>query len=321
MTQNQSLVVGADHSGERVDVFLAHQGLSISRSRIKQLILEQLVKVNQQPVKPHYLLRVGDRIQLTLPEPQPIQPLPEAIPLDIVYEDSELIVVNKPPGMVVHPGAGNYSGTLVSALLAHCGNLSGVGGPVRPGIVHRLDKNTSGLLVVAKTDAAHLDLVGQISQRRINRIYWSLVGGELKQDQGEVEVPIGRHVVHRQKMSPVTRSGKPARTEFEVLERFPGASLLKLKLYTGRTHQIRVHMAHIGYPILGDRVYKGSAKLRYNLGKEQRVITIPRQALHAKQLGFTHPGTGEYLEFEVPLPEDMQRIIELLRGLSDEAYR
>jgi 23S rRNA pseudouridine1911/1915/1917 synthase len=315
MKHSLSFVADHSHAGERLDIFLAQQALDISRSRIKHLILQRQVTVNDQPVKPHYLLKTGDRIQFRLPEPKSEQVLPEAIPLDIVYEDSCLIVVNKSAGMVVHPGAGNYSGTLVSALLAHCGKLSNIGGPIRPGIVHRLDKNTSGLLVVAKTDAAHLALGQQIAQRSINRIYWGLAAGEIRQAQGDIEIPLGRHVVNRKKISPLTRRGKPARTSFEVLERFPRASLLKLKLYTGRTHQIRAHLAHIGYPILGDRVYKGSARLTFNIDSERREIFIPRQALHAKILGFYHPENAKYLEFEAPLAQDMQQVIEQLRGL------
>lgn len=318
MTKNQSFVVEEAHLGERVDVFLAHQQLSISRSRVKRLILQKQVTVNQKPVKPHHLLKVSDQIQLILPEPTLPQTLSESIPLDIVYEDSSLLVINKPPGMVVHPAAGNYSGTLVNALLGYCGKLSGIGGPMRPGIIHRLDKNTSGLLVVAKTDEAHLNLVDQLARRLINRTYWGLVAGELKQDSGEIEVAIGRHVVDRKKISPVTRRGKPARTNFQVLERFPGASLLKLKLHTGRTHQIRVHLAHIGYPILGDKVYKGKTELNFRVGKEQRVITIARQALHAKKLGFTHPVTSEYMEFEAPLPDDIKQIIVQLNTVKEQ---
>jgi 23S rRNA pseudouridine1911/1915/1917 synthase len=318
LTNPKSFVVDTAHWGQRLDVFLAKAGLPISRSRIKQLILRQGVKVNQQPVKPNYRLKADDRVELVLPEPEPDEALPEAIPLDIVYEDPSLIVVNKPPGMVVHPAAGNYHHTLVNALLAHCDSLSGIGGPLRPGIVHRLDKNTSGLLVVAKTDEAHLNLVRQIAQRHINRTYWGLAAGELGLSHGEIEVPIGRHVVDRKKISPFTRRGKPARTSFLVLEHFPGASLLKLKLHTGRTHQIRVHLSHIGHPILGDRVYKGNAKLSIKLDRGQRTITIPRQMLHAKLLGFSHPRSGKYLEFETPLPEDMQEIIAQLRALKDE---
>jgi 23S rRNA pseudouridine1911/1915/1917 synthase len=220
--------------------------------------------------------------------------------------------------MVVHPAAGNYSGTLVNALLGYCGKLSSIGGPLRPGIIHRLDKNTSGLLVVAKTDEAHLKLVDQLAKRHIERTYLGLVTGEIKQDSGDIEVAIGRHVVDRKKISPVTRRGKPARTNFQVLERFPGASLLRLKLHTGRTHQIRVHLAHIGYPILGDTVYKGKTKLGFKVGKEHRVITISRQALHAKQLGFSHPITDEYMEFEAQLPQDMQYTMEQLNKIKEE---
>ncbi len=309
-------MVEPTEQGTRIDVFLAQQQLPVSRSQIKKLILDKLVKLNQQPVKPHQLIKTGDKIQLLLPEPKALQTQAEDIPLDIIYEDDYLLVVNKPPGMVVHPAVGNHSGTLVNALLAHCGTLSGIGAPIRPGIVHRLDKNTSGLLMVAKTDAAHLDLVKQLTERSINRIYWGLVAGELALSQGEIDVSIGRHVMNRKKISPLTRRGKPARTSFQLLECFPGASLLKLKLYTGRTHQIRVHLAHIGYPILGDRVYKGDSKLVLRSGRIQRTISIPRQMLHAKLLGFVHPVNNKYMEFEVPLPADMQQIVNQLRAIT-----
>ncbi len=320
MTKDHSFVVEEAHLGERVDVFLAHRQLAISRSQIKRLILKQQITVNHKPIKPHHLLKTGDEIRLIQPEPELPQALPESIPLDIIYEDSHLLVINKPPGMVVHPAAGNYSGTLVNALLGYCGELSNIGGPMRPGIIHRLDKNTSGLLVVAKTDEAHLNLVDQLAKRHIKRTYLGLVTGEIKQDSGSIEVAIGRHVVDRKKISPVTRRGKPARTNFQVLERFPGASLLRLKLHTGRTHQIRVHLAHIGYPILGDTVYKGKTKLSFRVGKEHRVITISRQALHARKLAFLHPLTNEYMEFEAPLADDIQKVIEQLNKIKGSQW-
>lgn len=228
--------------------------------------------------------------------------MPEEIPLDIVYEDADLVVVNKPRGMVVHPAAGNYRGTLVNALLNHCRDLSGINRALRPGIVHRLDKDTTGLLVVAKNDTAHLDLACQIKERRVKRQYLALVHGHPPQE-GTVDAPIGRHPVHRKKMAVEPRHGRPAVTHFRVLERYPGYALVEARLETGRTHQVRVHMAYIGHPLLGDPVY---APRRPRLG-------LAGQALHACTLGFRHPRTGEYLEFRAPLPRDFEEVLEHLR--------
>ncbi len=245
---------------------------------------------------------------LTIPHPKPSPIEPENILLDIVYEDDSVIVVNKQAGMVVHPAAGNYSGTMVNALLYHCKNLSGIGGVERPGIVHRLDKDTSGLLMVAKDDLSHQGLSKQLKERTIVRRYTAIVRGILKREDGKIETDIGRHMVDRKRMSVTTKKGRRAVTEFRVIEKFKDHTLLNLKLKTGRTHQIRVHLSHIGHPVLGDKVYGGNKKY----GK--LIIPVNRQVLHAHLLGFVHPKTGIYMEFEAPLPADIESILEVLRS-------
>ncbi len=315
MNNCKFFLIGSNQTGQRIDVFLAKQEPALSRSQIKQIILSKQVKINEAIVKPHHLTRIGDRVQLIIPAAKEIQVTPEAIPLEIIYEDNYIIVINKTANMVAHPAPGNYSATLVNALLAHCGKLSDIGAPLRPGIVHRLDKDTSGLLVAAKCDLAHHNLTAQLAKREIQRTYWALVQGTpaLK---GEIDIPIGRHVVNRKKISVISRHPKPARTAYTLLESFNSASLLQLKLYTGRTHQIRVHLSHIGHPILGDKVYKGAGKLDIKIGKQKKTLLFKRQLLHAKKLGFKRPCKDEYLEFEVPLPADMQTALDMLRESS-----
>jgi 23S rRNA pseudouridine1911/1915/1917 synthase len=253
-------------------------------------------------------------IVVTIPPPVPAEPEAEEIPLEILYEDGNLVVVNKPAGMVVHPGAGNAGGTLVNALLGHCRDLSGIGGELRPGIVHRIDKDTSGVLVVAKNDMAHRSLSHQFKEHTIKRVYLALVFGSPKADKGRIESSIGRHPVDRKRMSGRVSRGKLAVTHWQAMRRYHGLTLMRLKLETGRTHQIRVHLTEAGHPLAGDAVYGGGGRLA-NIHDPQLIAMIKgmgRQALHAKTLGFIQPTTGEYLEFDTELPEDMARIIEYL---------
>ena len=253
-------------------------------------------------LKANYKLRAGDEIVVTLPEPQPLDAQPENIPLDIIYEDEDVIVINKARGMVVHPAAGNYSGTLVNALLYHCKNLSGINGVIRPGIVHRLDKDTSGIMICAKNDAAHLSLSQQIQAKTARRTYLAVVRGNIKSDSGTIETLIARDKTDRKKMAVVKENGREAITDYEVVERFGKYTLVRCKLRTGRTHQIRVHMEYLGYPLVGDPKYSPM----------KTPFAIKGQALHSQTLEFTHPRTGERLCFEAPLPEDMHKIITRL---------
>ncbi|RDV82933.1 RluA family pseudouridine synthase [Ammonifex thiophilus] len=297
------LQVEEEEAGVRLDVYLARNLPENSRSYLQRLINEGYVQVGGRKVKPSYRVKSGEEIMVFLPPAEAPEVEPEPIPLEIIYEDEDLLVVNKPRGMVVHPGAGHKRGTLVNALLYHCRNLSGINGVLRPGIVHRLDKDTSGLLVVAKNDEAHLSLSAQLKERRVLKEYWALVYGEVKPAQGRIEAPIGRHPRHRQKMA-VVAGGRPAVTRYEVVEYFPGYTLLKVQPETGRTHQIRVHLHYLGHPIVGDLKY-GPA--RPHLGLEG-------QFLHAGVLGFTHPRTGEFLRFEAPLPPELERVLAKLRA-------
>lgn len=290
--------------GQRIDVFAAQQLEVISRSYIQKLIAAEYVKVNGKVVKANYKLQCGDAIEIILPELEPIEVAAENIPLDVLYEDEDVIVINKPRGMVVHPAPGNYSGTLVNALLNHCENLSGINGKIRPGIVHRLDKDTSGVMVAAKSDRAHASLAGQIKDRTASRKYLAIVHGNLEQDHGVINAPIGRHPTDRKKMAVVFTNSKEAVTRFTVISRFGAYTLVECKLLTGRTHQIRVHMAYIGHPVAGDPVY----------GPLKPQFAIAGQALHARELTFQHPVTNETLAFAAPLPEDMRRILDKLEG-------
>jgi 23S rRNA pseudouridine1911/1915/1917 synthase len=313
--QKKELIFPAGGEPARLDqVVGVIEGLT--RSMARRLIESGLVKVDGLPQKPSFKLRGGEAITVTIPPPQPAELAAEAIPLEILYEDRDLVVVNKPAGMVVHPGAGNAGGTLVNALLGHCRDLSGVGGELRPGIVHRIDKDTSGILVVAKNDTAHRSLSQQFKEHTIKRVYLALVFGSPKANKGKIESAIGRHPVDRKRMSGTARRGKQAITHWQAIGRYQGLTLMRLKLETGRTHQIRVHLSEAGLPLAGDPVYGGSGRLT-NIHDPQLVTLIKglgRQALHAKTLGFIHPVTCEYLEFDTDLPADMARIIAYLES-------
>ena len=296
--------VDGSENGIRIDRYLSEKNAELSRSYLQKLLKEQGITVNGREVKANYKVQAGDEIRISLPDLSEPDILPEDIPLDILYEDEDVMVVNKPKGMVVHPSAGHTSGTLVNAILFHCqGNLSGINGVMRPGIVHRIDKDTTGALLICKNDVAHRDLAEQLKEHSIKRRYRAIVSGNLKDDEGTVEGPIGRHPVDRKKMAINYKNGKEAITHYKVLERFGNATYIECRLETGRTHQIRVHMTSIGHPLLGDEVY-GSGKNPYHL---------QGQALHAMVMGFVHPRTGEYLEFTAPLPEYFTNLLEKLR--------
>lgn len=289
--------------GQRIDKWTADQLPGESRSRIQQLIREGYVLVNGKSVKPNYRIKTGDQIMVRLPEPEPMHVDPENLHLDIVYEDDAVVVVNKPRGMVVHPAPGHLSGTLVNGLLYHCrGGLSGINGVLRPGIVHRIDKDTSGLLMVAKTDLAHRSLARQLEDKTTRRLYLAIVHGVLPEDKGTIDAPIGRDDQDRKKMAVTGQNSKRAITHFEVLERFPKYTYVACKLETGRTHQIRVHMAYIGHPLAGDPKYG-----------PRKTLPIEGQALHAAELGFSHPVTGRFMLFKADPPEDFLRLLDRLR--------
>ena len=294
----------AEKSGERLDVFLARKYPEMSRSHLQKLITAEEVLINGKSRKANYKLSEGELVSLCLPEPEVINISPENIPLDILYEDSDIIVINKPRGMVVHPAAGVTTGTLVNALLAHCDDLSGINGVIRPGIVHRLDKDTSGVMVAAKNDAAHINLSEQIKNKTAKRVYWAIVFGNIKESSGTINGDIGRNPNDRQKMAIVTANGKPATTKFKVLERFGQYTLIECRLLTGRTHQIRVHMTSIGHPLVGDPKY----------GRGKSPFKIQGQALHSLNLTLVHPKTGKEMIFEAPLPEDMKKILSAMRS-------
>ena len=305
--------VGEEHAGKRADVFAA-EVTGLSRSAVARLMEEgSIAYASGTPLAKNAKLGVGDEIAVELPEPEPTEALPENIPLDIVYEDEDIIVVNKPVGMVVHPAAGNPSGTLVNALLYHCGDsLSGIGGVIRPGIVHRIDKDTSGLLVVAKNDAAHLSLSEQLKTHTVSRVYDAIALGNLKNDCGTVDAPIGRHPTDRKKMAVLRGEGVHAReavTHYSVIERFGKMTHIRCELETGRTHQIRVHMASLGHPLLGDGVY-GGGNTRFEADHK---ALITGQCLHAGKLRLIHPRTGEAMCFEAPMPEEMAKLLDILR--------
>lgn len=315
MVQEVELVVTERDSKKRLDIFLSQQDLPLSRSRIKKLIDAGLILINDISPKAGFRISKGDLIKVQIPEPTPSELHPENIPLDIIYEDDFLIVINKPAGLVVHPAAGNYSGTLVNALLYHSHDLSGIGGVVRPGIVHRIDKNTSGVLVVAKNDIAHRLLAGQFKKHSITRRYTGMVYGTFKNERGAVTSSIGRHPVDRKKMSTSARKGRKAITHWRVIEQFEEITLLEISLETGRTHQIRVHMADIRHPVVGDPVYSSKKRLLRIQNEQVRntLRGLSRQALHASILGFNHPKTGTYMKFSAPLPQDLGEILDVLR--------
>jgi len=296
-------------AGERMDIFLAGK-TGITRSQIQKLIEQGNVLVNDNSVNQNYRIRTNDLVSLSIPEKQDEGLIPENIPIDILYKDEHLVVVNKPAGMVVYPAAGHSQATLMNALAYHCDKLAAIGGPLRPGVVHRLDKDTSGLMVVALDDAAYYNLADQFKQRTINRRYLALIYGNFKEDAGEIALMIGRSESDRKKMSTSVRRGKEAVTRWKVLKRFNHAALIEAKLWTGRTHQIRVHFASIGHPVLGDKTYGKKVEVEV---KAQKKIMFPRQMLHAERLDFIHPITGEHLGFSSPLPEDMAEKLEQLK--------
>ncbi|WP_418888763.1 RluA family pseudouridine synthase [Paenibacillus rhizolycopersici] len=297
-------VAGSADAKERIDKYAKTLlGEDVSRSQIQLWIEAGNLVVNDAPVKANYKLAEGDRVELTIPEAEPAEIEPENIPLDIYYEDGDAIVVNKPRGMVVHPAPGHSSGTLVNALMYHCKDLSGINGELRPGIVHRIDKDTSGLIMAAKNDKAHASLAAQLKAHSVTRKYYALVHGNVSHDQGTVDAPIGRDPHDRKMYTVIERNSKQAVTHFQVVERFGDYTLLELKLETGRTHQIRVHMKFIGHPLVGDPLYGRS-----------KGIKMDGQALHAAVLGFEHPDDGRYLEFSAPIPADMEAVLQSLRN-------
>ena len=297
------VTAGAEDAGARIDVCLAAK-LGVSRSNMQKLLEEGRVKRGDKVLKANYKVREGEIYTVDIPEPEPIEAVPEDIPLDIIYEDDDVVVLNKARGMVVHPAPGNYTGTLVNALLYHCKNLSGINSAIRPGIVHRLDKDTSGIMIVAKNDAAHIALSQQIQSKTAVRTYLAVVRGNIKTDSGTIETQIARDKNDRKKMAVVKDGGREAITDYEVLERFGKYTLVRCKLRTGRTHQIRVHMEYLGYPLVGDPKYSPM----------KTPFAIKGQALHSHTLEFTHPRTGERMKFEAPLPEDMHKIITRLHN-------
>ena len=293
----------ADQAGERLDAFLARSLPDLTRSAAQRLLEDGAVTLGGKPAKKNTKTAPGDVVEVTLPDPQPVEVVPQNIPLDIVYEDADVIVVNKPVGLVVHPAPGHPDGTLVNALLYHCGeSLSGINGELRPGIVHRIDRDTSGLIIAAKNDRAHLALSAQLQDHTLARVYEAVVVGNLREDSGTVNAPIGRHPVDRKKMAIEPRNGRPAVTHWRVLARYPGYTHVECRLETGRTHQIRVHMASIGHPLLGDTVY----------GSKKPWPGLAGQCLHARKLRFLHPATGEPVEVECPLPDWFEKVLKQL---------
>lgn len=290
----------------RIDKYLSERMTDFSRSYLKKLLDEDCVQLNEKPVRANHKVRAGDKICVLCPVLKEAEILPENIPLDIVYEDGDMLVVNKPQGMVVHPAAGNYTGTLVNALLYYCkDSLSGINGEKRPGILHRIDKDTSGLLLVAKNDIAHRGLAEQIKEHSLTRAYQALVHGNIRTDSGTIDEPIGRHPVDRKKMTVTYQHAKEAVTHFRVLERFGKYTLVECRLETGRTHQIRVHMSKHGHPIVGDKTY----------GVKKEEFRLDGQLLHAYKVGFLHPVTGVYMEFQSPLPPYFEKICKKLKNL------
>ncbi len=307
-TVTKEFVVPAGADPQRLDQYLLRRGLHRSRTFLQKMIRQGDVQVNGHAAKPSQFVHIGDHIHVRIPAPTPLELKPEPIPLNILYEDPSLLILNKPPGRVVHPAPGHYTGTLVNALLYHCRDLSGIGGRERPGIVHRLDKGTSGLLLVAKTDEAHRNLSKQFAAHSITRTYLALVRGKMKKPPKKIELAIGRDRFERKKISHKTARPRSAVTFVEVVERFHAATLVAARPKTGRTHQIRVHLASIGHPILGDRVYGGR---KAGLLDD---VPIERPMLHAHRLGFMHPVSHKPFEFETPLPEDMEHLIRRLHS-------
>ena len=296
------LQIAAEENTKRLDSLLAEKIDGVSRSYIQKLISEEQILVNDKKIKSNYKVKTGDRVWIEIPDAAPIDILPEPMDLNIVYEDSDLIVVNKPAGMVVHPAHGHYSGTLVNGLMAHCSDLSGINGKMRPGIVHRIDKDTSGLLMIAKNDMAHNHLAAQLKEHSTKRAYYALVQGVISEPAGQIDAPIGRHEVDRKKMAVTLKNSKEAKTHYYVKQRFQKHTFIECRLETGRTHQIRVHMSYLGYPLVGDPLY----------GTRKNNLGFTGQALHAYALGFIHPRTGEEMYFEAPLPDHFQQTLKIL---------
>ncbi|MCY9338764.1 RluA family pseudouridine synthase [Bacillus haynesii] len=301
--EHYDMTVHEEHKGERIDKYLTAVEADWSRTQVQQWIKEDRVLVNGNAVKANYKVQEGDAVSVHVPEPEPLDVTAEPMDLDIYYEDQDVLVVNKPRGMVVHPAPGHLTGTLVNGLMAHCDDLSGINGVMRPGIVHRIDKDTSGLLMVAKNDMAHESLVNQLVNKTVTRKYTALVHGVIPHDHGTIDAPIGRDKKDRQSMTVTRENGKHAVTHFEVIERFDDFTVVECQLETGRTHQIRVHMKYIGFPLAGDRKYG-----------PRKTVDFNGQVLHAGVLGFDHPRTGEYVEFEAPLPDDMKNLLDKIRN-------
>ena len=299
---NKEIILISDVENQRIDVYISEK-LSESRNSIQKLIGDGNITVSERKVKANYKIKINDKIKIVIPPPVILDVEAENIDLDIVYEDNDLAVVNKPQGMVVHPSAGHYSGTLVNGLMYHLKNLSTINGVMRPGIVHRLDKNTSGLMLVAKNDRAHNFLAKCLKEHSINRIYYALVQGNIKEDEGEINAPLGRSEKDRKKRTVTNKNSKEAITNFWVVERYGNYTLVKLKLKTGRTHQIRVHMKHISHPVVGDDVY----------GSKSNKFGLEGQLLHSKILGFVHPTTGKYMEFESELPDYFLKVLKKIK--------
>lgn len=300
----EEIIVVSDKENERIDVYISGKLEDVSRSSVQKLISDGNITVNGKQIKSNYKIKLNDSIRIILPEPEILDIVAEDIPLEIVYEDDDLAVINKPQGMVVHPAPGHYSGTLVNALMFHLKNLSSINGVMRPGIVHRLDMNTSGLMLVAKNDKSHNFLAECLKEHSINRIYYALVEGNIKDDSGVIDAPLGRSEKDRKKRTVTYKNSKNAVTNYWVIERFGKYTLIKCKLETGRTHQIRVHMKYIGHPVVGDDVY-GSKTNKFNLNG---------QLLHSKSVGFVHPSTKEYIEFESDLPGYFKKVLRSIGG-------
>jgi 23S rRNA pseudouridine1911/1915/1917 synthase len=311
-----TIVIEPLDSGKRLDRYIASCISDCSRSIATNLIRNGQIRVQGMVRKPGYRVKAGDEISGCIPPPEPVLFKPEPIPIEILHEDDEIIVINKQPGLVVHPAPGHHSGTLVNALLHHCPKLNGIGGELRPGIVHRIDKDTSGVLVVAKNDRAHIHLSRQFKSRRVKKMYLALVYGKMESDSGSVSLPIGRHPVDRKKMSTNSRKSRIAETTWQIIERFERASLIEVNLKTGRTHQIRVHCAAINHPVMGDKVYGPRKTGRTAPYSKSQFESVPRQMLHAWRIVLTHPVTEEIVSFEAPIPSDMQAVMTALRQIS-----
>jgi len=315
--EGHALVVAPHEAGQRLDAWLARRLPALSRSRLQALIEAGRVRLDGAPARAAARVKAGQAAVVEVPPATPAVPRPEHIPLRVVYEDGALLVVDKPAGLVVHPGAGTTSGTLVNALLARVHDLSGIGGVLRPGIVHRLDRGTSGLLVVAKDDETHRALARQFAGRTVEKEYLALVHGVPSKGSGEITLAIGRDPVHRKRMSTRAPRGREARSSWTLVERFDGAALLRVRIHTGRTHQVRVHLASIGHPLAGDRVYGGSrTPSSRTAAARQALAALERPALHAARLAFAHPASGERAEFEAPLPADLESVLSALRAAS-----